>query len=321
MVALMAPAAFAQQSGSSEQDVTLLGHGRRIDAVRPRHLPGLLRLQQVDPDLEGEERHRRGGAGVQEHRVGHDLGLRPHRHRRQAQLQRPAVGSPGEGGAGRARARTASPPARSPRSPTARTASLVPTGEGVREPRNRRVEIVVPQAAPPAPVAQAPVAEPMPQPAPAPEPTAQKAGAFGIAVSPPLRPQLQGDGRGCRRRPRRWRARLQRPARLPRRLHGEAGHLLQPQRRRQRRRRAQCAQLRHPPQPLLPPADLQHQCRRDLRLRGADRVRRRSRDRAQPQPARRLHLEAQDRLRLSVPQSRDSTTASSGVGWDLGINF
>ena len=61
---------------------------------------------------------------------------------------------------------------------------LVPTGEGVREPRNRRVEIVVPQAAPPAPVAQAPVAEPMPQPAPAPAPTAQKAGAFGIAVSP-----------------------------------------------------------------------------------------------------------------------------------------
>jgi OmpA family len=43
---------------------------------------------------------------------------------------------------------------------------LVPTADGVREPRNRRVEIVVPQppapepAAPPAPVEPAPVAEP-----------------------------------------------------------------------------------------------------------------------------------------------------------------
>jgi hypothetical protein len=42
---------------------------------------------------------------------------------------------------------------------------LVPTPDGVREPRNRRVEIVVPQRAPaPAPVAAAPVT---PEPAPA----------------------------------------------------------------------------------------------------------------------------------------------------------
>jgi hypothetical protein len=40
---------------------------------------------------------------------------------------------------------------------------LVPTADGVREPRNRRVEIVVPQAPPPAVVAA-------PAPAPAPEP-------------------------------------------------------------------------------------------------------------------------------------------------------
>jgi hypothetical protein len=45
---------------------------------------------------------------------------------------------------------------------------LVPTADGVREPRNRRVEIVIPQAAPPAP---APVmAEPTPPPPPPPPP-------------------------------------------------------------------------------------------------------------------------------------------------------
>jgi OmpA family len=42
---------------------------------------------------------------------------------------------------------------------------LVPTADGVREPRNRRVEIVVPQAPPPAPVVAAPApAEPMEEP-------------------------------------------------------------------------------------------------------------------------------------------------------------
>jgi hypothetical protein len=47
---------------------------------------------------------------------------------------------------------------------------LVPTADGVREPRNRRVEIVVPQPAPaPAPVAAAPIPEPEPEPAPEPE--------------------------------------------------------------------------------------------------------------------------------------------------------
>jgi len=46
---------------------------------------------------------------------------------------------------------------------------LVPTADGVSEPRNRRVEIVVPQPAPtPAPVAAAPA--PAPEPAPEPEP-------------------------------------------------------------------------------------------------------------------------------------------------------
>jgi OmpA family len=41
---------------------------------------------------------------------------------------------------------------------------LVPTADGVVEPRNRRVEIVVPQAPPAAPVVAAPVAEPMAEP-------------------------------------------------------------------------------------------------------------------------------------------------------------
>src|SRR5215218_6119516 len=45
---------------------------------------------------------------------------------------------------------------------------LVPTADGVREPRNRRVEIVVPQppAVAPAPAAEAPAPAPMPEPAP-----------------------------------------------------------------------------------------------------------------------------------------------------------
>jgi hypothetical protein len=56
---------------------------------------------------------------------------------------------------------------------------LVPTGDGVREPQNRRVEIVVPQpAAEPAPVAAAPV-EPAVPPAP-PEP--EEPGRFTFTV-------------------------------------------------------------------------------------------------------------------------------------------
>jgi len=52
---------------------------------------------------------------------------------------------------------------------------LVPTADGVREPRNRRVEIVVPQPAP------APVAAPQPPPAPEPEPEYD---AFTFALGP-----------------------------------------------------------------------------------------------------------------------------------------
>ena len=57
---------------------------------------------------------------------------------------------------------------------------LVPTGDGVREPENRRVEILVPQ--PPAPPPPAPVAEvaPMP-PAPEPEPEPDR---FTFALGP-----------------------------------------------------------------------------------------------------------------------------------------
>jgi hypothetical protein len=55
---------------------------------------------------------------------------------------------------------------------------LVPTADGVREPRNRRVEILVPQ--PPAPE-PAPVAEAAPPPAPAPEPEPDR---FTFALGP-----------------------------------------------------------------------------------------------------------------------------------------
>lgn len=53
---------------------------------------------------------------------------------------------------------------------------LVPTGEGVRERRNRRVEIMLPAAPPPAPVAAAPAPEPMP-----PE---EDYGRYGISIAP-----------------------------------------------------------------------------------------------------------------------------------------
>ena len=55
---------------------------------------------------------------------------------------------------------------------------LVPTADGVREPRNRRVEIVIPQppAAAPAPVVEAP--------APPPEPAAEEPDRFTFALGP-----------------------------------------------------------------------------------------------------------------------------------------
>ena len=56
---------------------------------------------------------------------------------------------------------------------------LVPTADGVREPRNRRVEIVIPQ--PPPAAAPAPVAE---APAPPPEPAAEEPDRFTFALGP-----------------------------------------------------------------------------------------------------------------------------------------
>ena len=55
---------------------------------------------------------------------------------------------------------------------------LVPTADGVREPRNRRVEVVIPQspAAAPAPVAEAP--------APPPEPVPEEPDRFTFALGP-----------------------------------------------------------------------------------------------------------------------------------------
>jgi hypothetical protein len=54
---------------------------------------------------------------------------------------------------------------------------LVPTADGVAEPRNRRVEIVVPQAPPPAPVAEAAPVEPQAGPE-------EKAGPFAFTIGP-----------------------------------------------------------------------------------------------------------------------------------------
>ncbi len=57
---------------------------------------------------------------------------------------------------------------------------LVPTGDNVREARNRRVQIVVPQPPPPAPVAAAPVVTPEP----AQEPPPKAPNRFGFSLSP-----------------------------------------------------------------------------------------------------------------------------------------
>ncbi len=59
---------------------------------------------------------------------------------------------------------------------------LVPTAEGVREPRNRRVEIVVPQ--PPPPVVAAPAAPPPPAPAAGPTEEVEKAAKNVFTIGP-----------------------------------------------------------------------------------------------------------------------------------------
>jgi len=60
---------------------------------------------------------------------------------------------------------------------------LVPTADGVNEPRNRRVEIAVPQAPP------APVAEAVPEVEPAAPP--EKPGPFGFTIGPMVRAQFR----------------------------------------------------------------------------------------------------------------------------------
>jgi hypothetical protein len=61
---------------------------------------------------------------------------------------------------------------------------LVPTADGVREPRNRRVEIVVSQPPPPPPVAAAPAAPPPPAPAAGPTEEAPKAAKNVFTIGP-----------------------------------------------------------------------------------------------------------------------------------------
>jgi hypothetical protein len=58
---------------------------------------------------------------------------------------------------------------------------LVPTADGVREPRNRRVEVVVPQPPPAPEPAPAPMAAPQPPPEPEPEPEPDR---FTFALGP-----------------------------------------------------------------------------------------------------------------------------------------
>ena len=66
---------------------------------------------------------------------------------------------------------------------------LVPTADGVREPRNRRVEIVVPQPPPPpSRPRRPPRSPPRPQPAPGPSPTASPSRSARSTATTSARP-------------------------------------------------------------------------------------------------------------------------------------
>ena len=105
---------------------------------------------------------------------------------------------------------------------------LVPTADGVREPRNRRVEIVIPQPPPAAAPAPAPVAE---APAPMPEPAVEEPDRFTF------RRDRQRQRRQDRERPGRRRADVPGLAGLSGRRVLEADGLVEFQRHRRRAHR------------------------------------------------------------------------------------
>ena len=122
---------------------------RRLSCRRRRrsprggaHLPGVLRLGPCGPDRPRPADHRRGGPGHHP-RAGHpDRGQRLHRQVGHAALQPGPVGP-----SGAERRQRAGPSRRAasgdPHQGFGETHPLVPTADGVREPQNRRVEIIL----------------------------------------------------------------------------------------------------------------------------------------------------------------------------------
>ena len=112
---------------------------------------------------------------------------------------------------------------------------LVPTADGVREPRNRRVEIVIPQ---PPPARSCASSSRRGTDAGA---SSRRARSVHLRARPGVRAQFRRDRRRWRRqdpkRPRRCRADVPGPARLPGRRVLEADGLVEPQRHRRRAHR------------------------------------------------------------------------------------
>jgi opacity protein-like surface antigen len=106
------------------------------------YLPGLLRLRPCGPDRPRPPDHRRGRDQRPARRHDPDRGLRPRRPLRHAAVQPAPVRAPGPGRRRRARASWRRP-LRHGHPGLRREPPLVPTADGVREPQNRRVEIVL----------------------------------------------------------------------------------------------------------------------------------------------------------------------------------
>ena len=107
-----------------------------------RVLHGVLRLGPLEPVAAGAEHDRAGGRRLQDQGQCPHHGDRPHRHVGPGELQHGAVAAPCQRGQGRAGADGVPATAISVVG-KGESQPLVPTADGVREPQNRRVEIVI----------------------------------------------------------------------------------------------------------------------------------------------------------------------------------
>ncbi len=168
LLAFTVPAAYAQSASQEVPPPEMEGPGHyRVFFAFDR-----ANLSEADRQIITQ-----AVGGLPPDRDGADHRHRSHRHLGLRRLQSRAVAAPGRGGGERAH------PPGVPATDIVTIGRgeedlLVPTADGVREPRNRRVEIVIPQppAAAPAPVVEAP--------APPPEPAAEEPDRFTFALGP-----------------------------------------------------------------------------------------------------------------------------------------